>query len=931
MARISLLLGFFLAGMAWGGPGDNPESVGWARDRWLTAETEHFRIHYEKRHEDWVGKVARSAEGAHARISPRLNWTPKQKTELTLVDDFDASNGWAKTIPFPSIRVYLTPPDAINSLESSDDWLDLLLDHEYTHILHTDKSAGFPAALQKVFGRFPLFYPGLFQPAFLHEGLATANETDVARRIGRGQSAYYAMLMRMEVKRGLLDLNQVTQPSSIYPYGTEYLYGVYFIDFLQRRYGSEKLRAYLDLYSRNPIPFWLNPTARSLYDKDFPQLWDEMRADLRARFEPELAVPPVSAGKAFGEAGRSLPLQARNGCVYALRANEREPQVLQRWRNPADAPETLVKLKGAQSFDVGGDGRVLITQNMGRADLRVWSDLFVLEKGDLNRLTEGERWREARWLQDGRILARRIVDGVSELALLDDKGRLQQVLWRGTANEVLGQFAVSPAGDRLVAARKMPGQDWQLDEYNLSTLAWKTLVQGGVIGMPSFAPDGKAVLFSADFDGRYQIRRLDLGTQALTTLTQADGGAFHPAQDDAGQLYYQRFDVAGFQPHWLAEPLAMPTLASAPAPRTPRIPVAANLGPVRDYSPWASLRPRYWLPVLSTENNHLVAGVMSSGGDALDLHQYAVTAAFDNLAQKPLGSLSYMFSNRYQLSAWREFDVFQNSAIDKTERINAKDHVELNRYKLFNLLDDQLALELALIAEKKREVYRREGSAAPASARTSLALAGANWHFSNVERYRESIAPAFGRSIRVGGATQSLADTTYRGRLAGIQWDEYLGLGGSVLSLHALGIKGSGARSMPISLGGANPSTSPGENFFIRSEYPLRGYRDNAASGTSVGVASVQWDLPLARINRGWNIYPLGLRDLTGALFVDAGKVWGNAPAYKGETLTSVGAELGVQTVFGNHLILPIQIGVARGLHHELGETRAYARFAAEF
>ena len=54
-------------------------------------------------------------------------------------------------------------------------WLEMLLTHELTHTFHLDKVRGAPGVLRQIFGRFPLFFPNLWQPTWAIEGIATYN------------------------------------------------------------------------------------------------------------------------------------------------------------------------------------------------------------------------------------------------------------------------------------------------------------------------------------------------------------------------------------------------------------------------------------------------------------------------------------------------------------------------------------------------------------------------------------------------------------------------------------------------------------------------------------------------------------------------------------------------------------------------------------
>ncbi|NOR51289.1 MAG: hypothetical protein GQ470_01595, partial [Gammaproteobacteria bacterium] len=170
---------------------------------WFTQESEHFRIHYYQDGEVSVQRVLAIAEMVHKELSDYLNWQPLERTEIVLSDEMDPSNGFATPLPYNTMTLYLTAPDEINSLEDHNGWLELLIRHEYLHVLHLDKRSRGPAMLQKLFGRMPLLFPNMFQPTWFIEGLATYVETDHERQIGRGQSSFYEMMMRMEALSGM--------------------------------------------------------------------------------------------------------------------------------------------------------------------------------------------------------------------------------------------------------------------------------------------------------------------------------------------------------------------------------------------------------------------------------------------------------------------------------------------------------------------------------------------------------------------------------------------------------------------------------------------------------------------------------------------------------------------------------------------------------
>jgi hypothetical protein len=195
---------------------------------WRTLYTDHFEIHFHDGEKNLAYEVARISESVHKKLSKKFNWSPNSRTQVTLTDRFDFSNGSANPLPRNWMQLIVKAPDSFDSLGEYDNWLELLIIHEYTHVLHLDKADGLPKSLRNVFGRFIPLFPNLLQPPWLIEGIATYEETNGEYGVGRGQNSFYRMMMRMEVKNGIKPLSQVNQPLVSWPMNTSrYLYGVY--------------------------------------------------------------------------------------------------------------------------------------------------------------------------------------------------------------------------------------------------------------------------------------------------------------------------------------------------------------------------------------------------------------------------------------------------------------------------------------------------------------------------------------------------------------------------------------------------------------------------------------------------------------------------------------------------------------------------------
>lgn len=923
------LLFFLVLNTAVAGPIINPMSVGWTPpgEQWRSWETEHFRIHALARHEHWVHHVAREAEAAHAELSETLDWSPTARTELVLTDDHDRSNGWASVFPFNQSRLFLSPPDRFSSLEAYDDWLRLLIRHEYVHVLHLDQAEDSPAALQRVFGRMPLLFPHQFQPLWMIEGIATHLETDAAKGVGRGQSALSESRMRAEVLSGPLTLSEVTGLNRRWPPDRVYLYGVFFIEFLEETRGEDSLDRWLQAYRRNLLPFWLNPTARQAFGADFPELWEEYRDWLRYRFAPP--ADTTEPGEAMTTQGLfDEPPVAQGEAVYHIHRDGHRMPRLVRYRG--NEREELARVDDPGLFDVDSQQRVVMAGLTPRRDNRILSDLYLWrEDAGWQRLTEGQRYREARWLDRERLIARRIVDGQVELHLLTHRGEFMDELWKGRPGEVVGPFRVAPDGESLVAAFKYADRSgWQLRRFDLNARRWETLTDNGRIqGQPAFSPDGEWLLFTADYGGGYDLYRLHLDTGEKQRLTRSRSGAFSPVQTQDGRIWYQHYSSRGFDLYRLDPPEPEPVAPQPPVREREATAEAVEIQPLGRYSPGDRLAPTWWFPFINVDDETFQVGLTTSGQDALGRHSWELLAGRDDTSSNAFGTFNYRYDNRIALGLQRGISFFTD---DDGEPIRARseDSVSLRFLNLYNAMHDDLALDAGAFYERNSDLWR-DGAQAPPAPSFRRGLSGVTLRFNNTERYWYSISPATGRSIRLVGENHDLLGDDFSGNRAHLDWREHLHISHS----HVLSLRLAGVVTEPdaagLRLGGDTP---PGQQVFGRNRYPLRGYPSDAFVGQRFALASAEWRMPLWRIQRNWQVYPLGARDLHGRLFVDAGRLWrAFDPETENETFTGVGAELTLELVAGYRLPVPVSLGYARGLDSEFGEDRFWLRVGIAF
>ena len=907
---------------------------------WFTLTTPHFQIHYTSGQRQPAKRVAKIAEVKYQMLTEKVGWEPSKPTQIRLVDFFDYSNGYATPLPYDRIEMIVSPPDDINQLEDYNDWLDLLFTHEYTHVLHLGESREMPATVQKFLGRNPLTFPHFFQPDFMVEGYAIHLETNWKEGYGRGQSSIYQMILRMEVDGGLKPITQVNMDGHSWPYGKSYIYGSYFFQFLEQKYGYEKFRKWLNDYSGNLIPYLMNSTGRPIFNKSFQELWDEYQMFLREKFEPQIErvkTAGIVAGKPITEGfiTRTLAKATLDG-MYFVRTNADNHTALM-FRNREGKVAYLHKLERGSYINPHPKAGVLVAQLKADDKLHAYYDLYLYSHdGKFKRLTSRERYRRAIWMPDGKqIIALRYVHGVPELNLLDQHGGYLYQLWRGEIGDVVSDFDISPNGKRMVASRKRDYQTWNLELFDLENRSWRILTQTRQIeNAPSFTNNGQEVLFSADYkDGIYNLYKLDPASGEIIQLTRVLGGAFAPTEDPVtGDVIYLGYRSMGYDLFLLDSPIMLNQFpvtqknASTHYVNTMEKDIE-DTGKESGYSVLPTLMPTTWLPWLSIEDESIEIGAFVGGLDASQTHTYQLGVFYECNSKRPSGFLDYSydwpFTGRLGILLQRENNYYEDS--DELVKVRASDKIETTHRNAWTADNLRWRFNYGLLLDKDHDTYHRNESVLRAPSYENN-LIGFNVVFDNREEFQKSFFPEEGLSAEFLFESNDVISSDYKGNGYTLICNDRIPLPRhNALSLTvSVGFKDQEAKSYRLS-GSDNPFADIG--LLGRERYRLRGYPDSddkELRGHRMQLNSVEWLIPITNLERTWGMFPLGIQRMSANLFADTGTVWekGENP---GKYRTGVGVELKLEVGLMGLGDIDTIFGFAVGLN-DTGENQVYFR-----
>lgn len=925
---------------------------------WKTIENEHLYVHYADGYKAIAERVLAIAEAAHQRSTEELDWYPREKTHVVLSDETDQPNGFATPIYFNRTVIYLAPPTSINTLEDFDDWLTTLIFHEYVHIVHLDKTAGAPDFLQNIFGRFFLLFPNLYQPGWIIEGLATYKETDLEHGTGRGQSTMFASMMRAEVANGIKPVSQVNLPITTWPAGaTRYLYGVYFMKYIAETYGEDKLNYWIEEYSNNLVPFFINSNAKQTLGKDITSLWQEFQHWLNEKFQPQIKAIKakgirqgvrVSTDAYKTDSVRAIATGSGDEVYYVSNSGYKRASLM--LVHSDGSTEELVDLNTDADLDVHPTAGLLLTQNEFCNNYTVYKDIYLYDRSSnrLKRLTECGRYLFASWFPDGeRIIAVHFNAGRFELQMLDKNAQLQERLWQTSDGDILGQLDVSADGEKIIASMWRKGSGWNLELFDLTSKDWKKITNGtSITANPQFDPDGN-ILFSMEANDAYNLFRYSSDTGNVEQITNLIGGAFQSSQPSKdGAIYYTAYTAEGYAIYKLDmdEPdtdeqnsnKAVTNSAAFSDDRLQLIDYPVSSHQQNDYSALSNMYPRWWFPVISLSEQRNEFGATTSGGDALGIHNYAITASYDTKLTEPAWELNYAYADRFFLSTSRLNEIVIG-ANEEIERISNRDiasavlafpqrHILNQSYLLFSAIYDKTSDDTLADGAIPYQDFEDH-------------LLGVAWLYNSAALNPLSISLNDGMRLRLVAEDSDTLNSDFSGQIYTLDWRQFIRTGKeSVFALRLL--QGWGTdQPRTFKLGGEgfsndNVTLLLGNNYkesvFNQRKYALRGYKEGLPQlrGRRAQLLSAEWRFPVQRLETGIMSPPVGLMQWFGTVFAESGSAYQDSPE---RYYSSAGLELTADINLFYHLVLRTRLGFAHGFDKDLGENRLYLKIGSSF
>lgn len=880
------------------------------RLRFRTISTPHFDIHFHQGEESDARRLASIAEQVRREMEPALG-LPNGRVQVILVDQHDSPNGWATPFPYNVIEVTAAAPRGGSLIGNTRDWLRLVFVHEYTHVLHLDRSRGLFAAGRRIFGRHPFALPNIFTPPWQIEGIATHYESAVTGE-GRVPSGDFRLILdRAAGRERFASLDRASSDRVDWPSGqTPYLYGAYFHAFLAETYGDASLARLADATAKRP-PYLGSRAYRQVFGKSLGALWTDFESATRA----SLKTHPSSATRLTRHGFVvSSPAYASGGRLFYAAAGPHGFPSLRELRGDGTSHEVTTRVGGGR-IGVSGDVVVFDQLEFVRS-VGLQSDLYEADttSGAVRRSTRALRASDPDVTADGATLA--FVIQAADRRVLATMPRAPGASPRHLVSAPGTHFASprwSPDGRMLAAERRLQGGASEIVLVDPATAEVRVISGGDARSIdPSWTPDGRAVLFASAREGDVfaihlfdlatgERRRLLDGPPARSPVLSPDGTTLVFVGDTAEG--YDLFSLPWGQAAWAPVAAAPASAASPPPAPEPDGPAGAVSG----YRPWPLLLPRFWTPIVEPDGDELTVGAATAGADALGRHAYAAGAAWAGRARPDWYAV-------YSYDRWRPTLVV--SASDDTDPWRAGTVRTREIDAGLSLRFRTTRRTQALFAAAHAADDRFECGTCEPDARVTVRrhAARGGWTFNSSRLYGYSISREHGASLAaaVEWAPRAFGSTgDSRAVVADARAFLPAPLRHGVIALRAAAAASWGDDEAARVFGAGGPGRDAGGISFDRDAIgTIRGFDVDDAAGRRAVVVNADFRIPLAWVERGAGTWPVFARSFHGALFADGGAAWTDRLTRDGVRV-SAGAELSADLVVGYVLPLTVTAGAA--------------------
>ena len=558
---------------------------------WQTIHTEHFNIHYSVEHAEFAKSTAAELEIVRTKVLEQQNRALDKTVDVVVFDPLNAANGFAlPTSNNPVMALFTTPPQSDTVISNSTGWQQLLVLHEYIHLVHLAQPTrnDWQKKMRGVWDLYDLTYSNT--PRWVAEGYATLIESKMTGR-GRLFDNYSESILREFAQQGALPTYEQLNGEQGFMGGSmAYLMGSRFLNWLEKNYSEQTLDS---VWTR------MQGVKTRNFDEAFSGVFGQSAAKLYRRFIAEytykamqieqgepllnselwLELNLYASNPALSKDGSKIAIVERDKksntklIIYSTDDNikaheeftEAQKELLE--NDSQDIPDTAPSVfKREQKQVLNQINRAGIANPQWANSTTLYfnaysneesgiynkvSDIFSYntETGDIEQLTKLAGIRRFTVSGNGETLyGEQIRNGYSELVKVDLNTESITPLFTKSLKTAYDYPILSHDEAKLAYLSTSLNENWQLYIQDVrSDLIQTVPMPNGYqyLSQPSFSKNDESIYFVAGLNSATDIYNYHIASKTLTKLTEGQEAVAHPIGMRDGSLLYMSITAEG--------------------------------------------------------------------------------------------------------------------------------------------------------------------------------------------------------------------------------------------------------------------------------------------------------------------------------------------------------------------------------------------------
>jgi len=560
---------------------------------WQTFETENFRVHFTPEYKDWALSSAREMENVRTLIKNQQNRVLDEKVDAYIIDPLNASNGFAMPLSSkPYMALFATPPQSDSVISNSSSWQQLLVLHEYVHLVHLAQKhrSGWRNQLAQVWDIYDASI--IKADRWVAEGYATLQESKLTGRGRLYHDGVEAIIQQFAREGSLPTYSQLSKQDKRFMSGSmAYLVGVRYLKWLEDNYGEDTLDA---VWSR-----WKAVKQRN-FNESFEGVFQDSAEHLYQRFVAEYTFKAMDKESQYSDSNSELwldlngqisePALSPSGNLLAVVETQRKEEYKEVILNiyttdeNAEAAEKFEKkakeilkvdpkdiigkppqvFKREIKFSLNqtnyqsirnprwlNDDTIIFGASTKDSDSQLHQDLFSwnITTGETKQITTSANLRRFDVSGDI-IIAEQSRFGKSQLVKFDFNGNKVSDINKASTSDIYDFPRLNPEATQLSYLTTGLNNKWQLRVKDLDSTSNTDFVIPApanyqFLSYPEWSKDGSSLYYVAGTQGEVKMYQYTFDTNSLSEISSGEHPVSWPIAQSNDSLLHLSINSKG--------------------------------------------------------------------------------------------------------------------------------------------------------------------------------------------------------------------------------------------------------------------------------------------------------------------------------------------------------------------------------------------------